>query len=186
MDLRLRFKLGDRDAFAALVAPHLDTLYTLALRMTGNEAEAADLAQDALVRALEHHDRYQPDRPIRPWLLTVAANLCRDRLRSVWWRRVTGLLELPSAAEPDADALLEDSESDASIRRALGTLAVPYREAVSLYHLQGMTYAEMVEITGVSEAALKQRVRRGTLMLESAYRRLYPERATSRIVGRGA
>ena len=186
LELRQRFKLGDRAAYAAIVAPHLDTSYTLALRMVGNEAEAADLAQDALVRTLEQHDRYDPARPFRPWLLTVTANLCRDRLRSTWWRRVAGLIELPAAEDAPLDEQLAIEESDAGVRRALGTLPVHYREALSLYYLQEMTYAEMVQITGASEAALKQRVRRGTLMLEAAYGRLYPARAASRILGRGA
>jgi DNA-directed RNA polymerase specialized sigma24 family protein len=51
---------------------------------------------------------------------------------------------------------------------------------LSLYHLEDMSYAEMVLITGVSEAALKQRVRRGTQMLEAAMRRLYPSEVSSR------
>lgn len=184
VELGQRFRAGDRAAFAQISAPHLDALYTLALRMTGNEAEATDLAQDALVRALEQRARFDATRPFRPWLLTLAANLCRDRLRSVWWRRVVALVDVPPAPIDAADDRLAEEEGDAAVRRALSTLAVHYREAVALYYLEDMTYAEMVLITGVSEAALKQRVRRGLEMLEAAYRRLYPNQTALRSLER--
>ena len=61
------------------------------------------------------------------------------------------------------------------VRSALAELAPHYREALALFHLQDMSYAEMSTITGVSIAALKQRVRRGTQQLREAVTRLYPE-----------
>ena len=184
--LRRRFQLGDRLAFASLASPHLDTLFTLALRMTANRTEAEDLCQDALVRALQNHAAYDPARPFRPWLLTVAANLCRDRVRSTWWQRVVELVQPPADVGRSAESAVLDEERDACVRRALATIPVMYREAVSLYHLDDMSYAEMVIITGTSEAALKQRVRRGSQMLEAAMRRLYPNLAPDRTVVEGS
>jgi len=86
--LRRRFHTGDPAAFEALARPHLDLLYTLCLRMVRAEAEAEDLAQETLIRALGRHRQYDPSRAFRPWLMTIATNLCRDRLRTVWWQRV--------------------------------------------------------------------------------------------------
>src|SRR5688500_16087906 len=88
---RIAFARGDHAAFTAVVTPHLDALYTLCLRMTRGPAVAEELAQETLVRVLQQVDRYDVDRPIRPWLLKVGLNLCRDRLRTVWWRRVFSL-----------------------------------------------------------------------------------------------
>jgi RNA polymerase sigma-70 factor (ECF subfamily) len=170
---------GDRAAFAALARPHLDVVYTLCVRMTSNAAEAEDASQEALVRALRQRAAYDPTRAFRPWLLTIAANLCRDRLRSAWWRRVIPLSPgagPASAGEEDA----VDRDRDARVRDALATLPAIYREAVSLFHLDGMTYAEMTEITGVAVPALKQRVRRGLLLLEEAVTRMYPALASGR------
>ncbi|MBM4368502.1 MAG: RNA polymerase sigma factor [Deltaproteobacteria bacterium] len=185
-ELRRRFHDGDRHAFASLVAPHIDTLYTLCLRMTGSRVEAEDLAQDAIVRAIQQHRAYDPNRPFRPWLLTVTANLCRDRVRSTWWQRVVEMVRAPVALSADAEDMALGEEREACVRRALGTLPAMYREALSLYHLEDMSYAEMVVITGVSESALKQRVRRGTQMLEVALRRLYPELHLGRTVSEGS
>ncbi len=175
---------GDRAAFAALAGPHLDALYTVAIRMLGNAAEADDIAQDALVRALEQHHRYDAQRPFRPWLLTIAANLCRDRARGGWWRGLATrwLSPTPTATTDPVEA----AEQDALVRRALAALPTRYREALSLFHLDEMSYAEMSEITGVSVSALKQRVHRGNTMLEAEVLRLCPGGALVRTVGQGS
>lgn len=179
--LRVAFATGDADAFGTLAAPHLDALYTLCLRMTRDPAVADDLAQETLVKVLRQADRYDPSRAFRPWLLKVGLNLCRDRLRTVWWRRVVSFEfgRLGSGSE-SVDRCLEGSERDRMVRNALATLPPKYREAVTLFHLDDMTYAEMEEITGVNGPALKQRVRRGCIMLREAVERMYPDLARDR------
>lgn len=180
--LRRAFAAGDPEALGPLAAPHLNALYTLCLRLTQNSATAEDLAQESLVRALRNASRYDPSRAFRPWLLTIGLNVARDHLRAVWWSRVTsfeGLLRTsaPEAwvEDPSADAALDDAQRDRRVRAALATLPRKYREAVSLFHLEDMTYAEMSEITGVKVPALKQRVRRGCLMLRDAVEQMYPD-----------
>lgn len=181
--VRIRFQAGDRDAFRTLVEPHLDTIFTLCLGMTGNRAEADELAQDTLIRALEHHNAYDASREFRPWLLTIAANLCRDRIRSGWWRNLARGFSLVSTVDRSPEEVVLEDESEKIVRTALATLPTLYREAVSLFHLEGMNYAEMELITGVSGSALKQRVRRGLGMLEEAVTRMYPDYAHGRTVG---
>ncbi len=180
-DLRERFQRGDTDAFDDLVGPHLDTLYTLCLRLTGSKEAAEDISQDALIKALANSARYDPARPFRPWLLTIARNTCRDRQRSAWLKRVVVLIR--PAVDPSADTFddLAAKERDALVRSALATLPVAYREALALFHLEDMSYNEMSEITGTSVAALKQRVRRGGRMLKKAMERMYPQLLADRI-----
>jgi RNA polymerase sigma-70 factor (ECF subfamily) len=173
--LTARFRDGDAAAFEELARPLLDTLYTFCLRVVGNEQEAEDIAQDALVRALLHHRRFDPDRPFRPWLLRITLNVCRDRLRTVWWSRVFSLSHAPVVTVPGPELRVEAAERDAKVRAALATLPRKYREALALFHLNGMGYAEIAEITGTRVPALKQRVRRGLVMLEGAVARMYPE-----------
>jgi RNA polymerase sigma-70 factor (ECF subfamily) len=172
--LQRAFHQGDRRAFEQLVAPYLDDVYTLCLRLTRNPVEAEDLAQEALLKALRSHRLYNPERPLRPWLLTVAGNLSRSRLRSTWWRKV-----VPFAQERQTDHTPETEagglDRDAKVRQALATLPDIYREAVAVFHLEDLSYNEMAEITGVSVPALKQRVRRGTLLLRAAVERMYPD-----------
>jgi RNA polymerase sigma-70 factor (ECF subfamily) len=178
--VRARFVSGDPDAFDELARPHLNALYTLCLRVVGNEQEAEDLAQLALVKALEARHRFDSDRAFKPWLFQITLNVCRDRLRTVWWSRILPLNKAPQETQPSPELRTEAAQRDAMVRHALSTLPRKYREAVALFHLEDMSYADMSEITGASVPALKQRVRRGLEMLGHAVRRMYPELAQTR------
>lgn len=170
----MRFHNGDAAAFSALVAPHTETIYTLCLRISGNATEADDLAQDALLRALSKHQSYDPSRSFRPWLLTITTNLCRDRMRTVWWRRVLPFSRSHEASTPGPEHTTLAGQRDNQVRIALARLPIRYREALSLYYFDDMNYKEMASITGVSVPALKQRVRRGRIMLKEMVSELYP------------
>ncbi len=175
--LRRRFIDGDPTAFDELARPHLDAMYTLCLRVMGNAQDAEDIAQVALVKALEARARFDPERAFRPWLFRIALNACRDRLRSVWWSRILPLTKAPHEHRPSPEHTTDAARRDAQVRQALSTLPLKYREAVALFHLEDMTYAEIAEITGTSVPALKQRVRRGLKMLGGVIERRYPELA---------
>ena len=176
---REAFKRGDRAAFAELANEHVDEIYTVCLRILGRAEAAEDATQDALVKAMKAHAAYDVRRAFRPWILTIAANTCRDRVRTVWWARVGEILR-PTAAEHDPELEVASARRDREVRRALGTLPPKYREALALFHLQDMSYEEMSEITGVTVFALKQRVRRGKAMLRSRVEHLSPSGAAIR------
>lgn len=178
--LQRRFQAGDGQAFARLAEPHLDALYTLCLRMTNSHADADELAQETLVRALDRHELYRPGAPVRPWLLTIAANLCRSRMRSPWWKRALPLFGTERGrANPEAD--VDGADQDARVREAMARLPVIYREALALFYLEDMSYNEMADITGVAVPALKQRVRRGRDMLKETILGMYPQLAFGRM-----
>lgn len=176
-ELADRFRQGDPEAFEALVAPHVDDLYTFCLRVTGRAEDAWDLAHDSLLRARKKCRLYDPSRPLRPWLLTVAHNLWRSRVRSPWSRLRAAFSDwMPGASQAAApDVAVDDDDRDAKVRQVLATLPPIYREAIALFHLQDMSYAEMEAITQVSVSALKQRVRRGDALLAEKIAKLYPE-----------
>lgn len=187
LSIRQAFAAGDPQALGRLAGPHLDALYTMCLRLTHNPAVAEDLAQETLVRALRRCSRYDPSRAFRPWLLAIGLNLTRDHLRAVWWARVVSLDGLLHANANEAlvetssaEAELDGTKRDRRVRSALATLPAKYREAVTLFHLEDMSYAEMSEITGVKVPALKQRVRRGCVMLRDAVEQMYPDLTTFR------
>lgn len=179
--LEERFLQGEALAFEQMVSPHLDSVYTLCLRLLGRRELAEDVAQEALAKALAACGRYDPERPFRPWLLSIARNACRDRQRSAWLRRVVVLVRPQVDERVDTFGDLVGKERDALVRSALATLPVTYREAVALFHLEDMSYAEMAAITDISVPALKQRVRRGSQMLKRAMERMYPELVADRI-----
>lgn len=171
---------GDPAAFRQLAEPLLPLVFTVAARFLGDVGLAEDVTHDTLVLAMTRHDRYDAERPFRPWLLGITANLCRDRLKSAWWRRWVPLASWPATCDPSPERCSQEREEDAHVRHALSTLPTDYREAVALFYLDGMSYAEMSAITGASVPALKQRVSRGLKLLEVKVQRLYPDLAASR------
>jgi RNA polymerase sigma-70 factor (ECF subfamily) len=174
-ELRRRFAAGDTAAFEALIGPDLDRLYTFCAWLSRSPAEADDLVQDTLIRAIDRHSLYDPARPLRPWVFRIARNLWHGQLRSPWRRAATALAEWLGSDERTPEVLVATAEQDAAIRGVLRSLPPLYAEAVSLKHIEGLTYDEMVAITGAAEPALKQRVRRGMEMIRERLEKKYPE-----------
>ena len=85
---------GDEAAFEALISPYLDTTYRLCLRMMGNEQDAADMAQEALVRAWRNLSTYKAQSRFSTWLYRITQNVCLDELRKRKNRQAESLQEL--------------------------------------------------------------------------------------------
>ena len=179
----------DLDAtFERLVLAHQDRLYSIALRILGDPRDAEEIAQDALVRAYRALATYDATRirelRLRPWLATIAINLCRNRAR----RRTPVLVPLepaagsqsndrgraaPAASIADpAAGPLESAIGHDSARRWAGLLAsLPplYRTPIVLRHVDGLSYDEMSTVLGRPEGTLKAQVHRGLALLRHAY-----------------
>ncbi len=180
--------------FEALVLAHQDRLYSIALRMLGNAADAEEAAQDAFVRAYRALAGYDRERiaalRLRSWLATIVLNLCRSRRsRSTGDRSTLSLdLALPASAEPRADAIA--GPEAITERRASGedwatlllTLPPAHREAVVLRHVDGLSYPDLAIALGKPEGTVKAQVHRGLAQLRAAYesaQRMHPEEMTA-------
>lgn len=181
----------DLDAtFERLVLDHQDRLYTIALRLLGDPRDAEEVAQDAFVRAYRALAGYDPGRirdlRLRPWLATIAINLCRNHAR----RRTPRLVPLdPSEpgqtndraagagamflADPTGGPLESAVRRDAAHAWAglLASLPALYRAPVVLRHVDGLSYEEMSSVLGRPEGTLKSQVHRGVALLRDAYQR---------------
>jgi RNA polymerase sigma-70 factor (ECF subfamily) len=149
-------------------------LLRYARMLTGDEHDAADLVQDTLVRGLQHAEQFDGRASVTTWLRRIMHNLWVDRARSrreepsdavaelveSWWRADDYTV--------DAAVVVERAETRDLLREALTHLPTMYRTAVALHDGEGLTVAEVAEITGVSLPAAKQRLRRGRMMLVSA------------------
>jgi RNA polymerase sigma-70 factor (ECF subfamily) len=74
---------GDEAAWSTLVAQHQEGVFRLAYLLLSDADEAKDVAQEAFIRAFRSLDRFDPTRPMRPWLLQITANLARNRRRAI-------------------------------------------------------------------------------------------------------
>jgi RNA polymerase sigma-70 factor, ECF subfamily len=159
---------------------HLDALYRTALRMTHNPADAEDLVQDALVRAYRFYDRYEPGTNFRAWLFKILTNTYINRFRRQRARPQESSLDdtedfflynqLGGAAEGVAD--VEDTVIDRlsadAIQRAIDQLPPQFRTTVQLADVEGLSYAEIAEATGVAKGTVMSRLFRGRRLLQRA------------------
>jgi len=159
---------GDRDAFSALVSRHRSDVHALCVRILGPGDDAKDAAQEACVRAFFAVSRYDPALPFVAWVLRIARNHCLDVLRRRRDRR-TDLVEAPEAAtaEPDAESRAVDAQTARRVERALGRLDVRYREVLTLYHLNGRSYAEIARIVGAPIGTVMSWIHRGRRALRT-------------------
>ena len=160
MPLSLRLQSTSR-SFERLYRAHIGDVYRYAFAMTGNAADAEDIAQTVFMnayRALERGER--PEQP-RHWLIAITHNVCRQRFRQSA-RRPTEVMYLEDVAETLVPS--DDTPTAADIQRALGELALNQREALVMRELEGRSYADIAEILGVSVSAVETllfRARRG-------------------------
>jgi RNA polymerase sigma-70 factor (ECF subfamily) len=161
---------GDQDAYAELVYTFQDAVYNLCYRLLSERTEAEDAAQEAFLRAYYNLQRYDPERPFKTWLLTIASNHCIDRLRK---RRMTLVSiddPLPatlalSSDEPLPEQVALSNERSHRIQALLDELEPDYRAAVVLRYWYDYSYAEIAEMMDTTESAIKSRLYRARQML---------------------
>lgn len=158
-----------RREYERLVLPLTDALYGRALKLTRNPAQAEDLVQDALIRALRFWGSYDRDQPVKPWLFTVLRNTFHNHCEAQSRRN-----EINAAYKGDAEAFRGEAAPDAEaalvaadVRAAVEALPEEFREAVTLVDLQGMAYLDAAEAMGVPKGTVMSRLYRGRKRLKS-------------------
>lgn len=152
-------RAGNVEAFGHLVRAYQTAVYNLAYRMLGDRIEAEDAAQETFLRAFQHLDRYDLDRPFRTWLLSIAAHHCIDRLR----RQKPALPLDPnhrSDDEADPEETLIRKETYEAVQRLLLRLPPTDRAVVALYYWHGESLQEIAQALGLTVSAVKSRLHR--------------------------
>ena len=161
---------GDAKAFRALMDRHLGGVLAVARRMLRDDAEAEDVAQEAMLRLWRSADGLDVGATgVRPWLRRVVSNLCVDRLRS--GKRLTVVEELPEQAEPATQqADLEAQQASRRIDAALKALPDRQRTALTLFHYEGLSQIEVGTMMGISDEAVESLLARARRSLKAALR----------------
>ncbi len=164
----------DRERFEAEAMPHLDALYSFAMKLARARDEADDLVSDTLLRAFERWEQYRLGTNIRAWLFTIQYHAFVSRRRRLGTREMSENERSPTAREPvgeaDPEQRFYDSFLDDEIVRAIEALPDEYRAAVVLSDLRELRYAEIAELLGVPEGTVKSRLFRGRRLLQRALR----------------
>ena len=164
-DLIARSRDGDVDAFNQIVDMYQRPLYNMALRMLGDAPAAEDATQDAFFSAFRNIGRFKGGN-LKSWLFTIAANACRDVLRSRNVRRTESLdaedvtIDPPSSTESPEDYAVR-REMGQSIQQGLDSIPHDQRLAVVLIDVQGFGYEEAAGVMGISVGTVKSRLSRG-------------------------
>ena len=144
--LARRVLQGDRDAFGEIVHRHQQAVFNASYHMLGSVRDAEDATQEAFIRAYRFFDRFDLDRPLAPWLIRIAINVCLNRVEGQILSADLDdeLLPLPDPApSPEVQTIIRDR--DETVRYELSRLPPRYRDVIELRHFQGLSYEEIAK-----------------------------------------
>ena len=163
--------------FEAEALPLLQGLYSAAFRLTRNAADAEDLVQETFLRAYRGFHQFEPGTNLKAWLYRILMNTFINTYRKKQrepqtvsddeiedWYLYSKMTE--QGAEPSAEAEVIESLPDEDVQEALSSLPEQFRIAVLLADVEGFSYKEIAEITGVPIGTVMSRLHRGRKALE--------------------
>lgn len=162
---------GDASPAGEIFDRYSARIYNFTFRFLRNSEAAEDATQEVFLKMLKYARQFHGEAKLSTWLFSIAANLCRDYLRKADNKAKEPeetLISLPAAADSSPELTLEKRENEVRVQRALGLLTPEQREAILLSRYQGLSYAEIAQIAGCSEGAVKTRVFRAMETLKKA------------------
>ena len=168
------YQAGDERAFDTIVRTQYDALFAHAMRRLSQHEAAEDAVQDTLLRAYRALPKLDGDLALRAWLHRILTNVCHDegnrRRRQVGLEEKVAALPEEYVADPGEEAALHDTVRVMS--EALAGLPESYREALVLRYVDGLSFREVAEATGVTEENARARVHRGRIALHKILSRV--------------
>jgi RNA polymerase sigma-70 factor (ECF subfamily) len=165
---------GDRGALDQLLRRHYDRVHAVCRRITGNEADAADAAQDAMIAIVRNLDRFDGRSSFGTWVYRIATNASLDELR----RRKRRAIPMSSdddgdhthhdVADPDSGQRIDAIGDHMALDAALRALSDEYRLPVVLRDVADLDYAEIAAVLDIPAGTVKSRIARGRAALARA------------------
>lgn len=173
-----RSKAGDIAAFEKLIEVYQKKIFNLAYRMVGNHDDAADLAQEALIRIFKSIANFKEQSSFSTWVYRITTNVCLDEIRKKKNRRVLSLDEeihvedgemqrQIMSDDPLPDEVVEREELRSIVNGAIGSLPEEQRLVISLRDIQGLSYDEIAEVLDCPTGTVKSRINRARQALKN-------------------
>jgi RNA polymerase sigma-70 factor (ECF subfamily) len=166
-----------RKAFEQEALPHLDAVYRVAVRLAGDPSQADDLTQETMLKAYRAWHQYKQGTNIRAWLLTILRHTFINEYRrkkhmasTVDVDDVEGFTVFAEVQEVDPEGRFFDRIVDDEVLQAIDRLPEEFRETLVLSDVEGLSYAEIAEVTSVPVGTVKSRLFRARQALQ---RQLY-------------
>lgn len=179
-----RLKRRDEAAFNVFVRLYQDKVFSLVYRMLGSRTEAEDLSQEVFITVFKSIDSFRGDSRLSTWLYRVAVNHTKNRVKFLDRRGRKGQRDIDDSPEAEVsrggpvtarvdrpDERTEGNELEGKIRVALNALDEDHRELIVLRDLEGLSYEEIVTITGLPDGTVKSRLHRARAALRDAIER---------------
>ncbi|MFO7667675.1 MAG: sigma-70 family RNA polymerase sigma factor [Desulfobacterales bacterium] len=178
-DLVSAFKSGNTDAFDQLVLRYKDRIFNLCYRSLGDYQEAYDTAQDIFIRVYKNLRSFRGEASFLTWLYTIAGNTCKNRIKSLEYRYRDKKVSLnnpynqkgenqESDIEDESGSpllALEEKEKMKIIQGAIDSLPAEQKLVVILRDIEGLSYDEIINITGHRSGTVKSKLSRARLVL---------------------
>jgi RNA polymerase sigma-70 factor (ECF subfamily) len=172
--------MADPATFSELAMPYMGPLYSAALRMTRNPADAEDLVQETYLRAYRAFDSFQEGTNLKAWLYRILTNTFINQYRAAkrrpeqsdiedvedlyLYRRLGGLEAALAGRSPETQVL--EGIPDAEVKEALESLPEQFRMAVLLADVEGFAYKEIADILEIPIGTVMSRLHRGRKQLQ--------------------
>jgi len=166
---------GDAAAWEPLVREHQEAVFRLSYLLLGDPDDAEDVAQETFLRAWKHLKRFDPTRPLRPWLLSIASNLASNRRRSAG--RYFAALTRAFRGEPIPATIEEKSSQQVQANelwKAVQTLNAHDQQIIYLRFFLDLSVTETAEVLQIAEGTVKSRSSRAIEKLRKIIRQDFP------------
>jgi RNA polymerase sigma-70 factor (ECF subfamily) len=173
-----RVQAGDEAALGSLMDRWERPVKSVIARLVLNVSEAEELAQETFVRVWQQRGKFRTSAAFRPWILAIAVNLARNRLR--WWRRRPDVsldewsetqlpaMEVQGSLSARGAEQMERSERAEAVRDAIAALSLELREALVLFEYEELSHAEIAAAVGATPKAVETRIHRAREKLRAA------------------
>lgn len=181
----MREENNRRKEFEDIAMEHIDSLYSMAIRLVFNKDEAEDLVQETYLKAYRFFDTFQKGTNIKAWLFKILRNTFINKYRKtvnlpseIFYEDVESVnSNLSYKQESDSGELTDTLESkynelgnlmEDDVKRAIDSLPIEYKEAILLSDVEELSYNDIAEITNVPIGTVKSRLNRGRKLLQKS------------------
>ncbi len=172
-----RAHLGDQAAWELVMQLHQEPVFRFAYLLVGDPLEAEDLAQETFIRAFRAFDSFDDQRALRPWLLSITANLARNRRRSLS-RYLAALTRLFHSGSRETENIEERSarnEENLEVWQGIQQLPETDQQVIYLRYFLELSVREVAEAAGIAPGTVKSRLHRSLKRLRDVLERDLPE-----------
>ncbi|MCZ7544875.1 MAG: RNA polymerase sigma factor [Anaerolineae bacterium] len=171
-----RAQNGDEAAYRAIIEAYREPVFRLAFLILGDADDAQDVAQETFIRAWGALDRFDRARPLRPWLLRIAANLARNRRRSAgrYWAMVRRVAQQSPGRAPMLETQNVQQDESVALWRAVRRLKPPAQQVIYLRYFLDLSVEETAAALDIQPGTVKSRQHRALQQLRQIIAQDFP------------